>query len=182
LYLGRIHPKKNLIALVRAWSSLASRHPTARLVLAGPDDHGHRPDVARAIADERLDAVVTLAHRVAGDEKNKLLASARCLILPSLTENFGNVVTEALAHRIPVIASTGTPWHGLRDRDCGWWVQPTVEGIAAAIDEALSADRAKLVAMGARGRSWMIEEFSWDKVARDMAELYKGVLSNQIVS
>jgi glycosyltransferase involved in cell wall biosynthesis len=160
---------------------VAARHATARLVIAGPDDHGHRAEVERVIASERLEASVILAGRVVGDDKNKLLARASYLILPSVAENFGNVVAEALAHRVPVIASTGTPWRGLHDRECGWWIQPTVEGLAAAIDDALTLRAESRIAMGERGRSWMIEEFSWPKVARGMSDLYANVVSNRRV-
>jgi glycosyltransferase involved in cell wall biosynthesis len=179
LYLGRVHPKKNVMALVRAWSSVVARHPAAKLVIAGPDDHGHRAEVEWLIAAERLEPSVRLAGRVTGEDKNKLLARAYCLILPSKTENFGNVVAEALAHRVPVIASTGTPWGGLRDRDCGWWIDPTVDGLARAMDDALALDAETRIAKGERGRRWMIEEFSWAKVAREMTDFYDGVVSSR---
>jgi len=133
------------------------------------------------IASGQLEASVRLVGHVVGDEKHRLLARACCLILPSLTENFGNVVAEALAHRVPVIASTGTPWSGLRDRDCGWWIQPTVEGLAAAIDDALLTEPAVRAAKGERGRRWMIDEFSWPSVARGMADFYDDVVSNRRV-
>jgi glycosyltransferase involved in cell wall biosynthesis len=179
LYLGRIHPKKNVIPLVRAWALVTRRHPNARLVLAGPDDHGHRAEVERAIAEEALEASVSLPGRVVGEDKYRLLARATCLVLPSVTENFGNVVAEALARCVPAIASTGTPWSGLRDRACGWWIPPTIDELAGAIDRALSLDEATRAAMGARGRSWMIEEFTWPTVARAMRDLYDLVVSNR---
>jgi glycosyltransferase involved in cell wall biosynthesis len=181
LFLGRIHAVKNVIPLVRAWASVATRHADARLVLAGPDDHGHRADVERVIAAERLEASVKLVGRVVGEDKNELLTGARCLVLPSQTENFGNVVAEALSRRVPVIASTGTPWRGLREHDCGWWIEPSVEGLARAIDEALTLSPEARTAMGERGRAWMVEEFSWPQVARGMTEFYDDVVSNRRV-
>ena len=108
-----------------------------------------------------------------GESLSRLLAPARCVVLPSVTENFGMVVTEALVHRVPVIASTGTPWSELRERGCGFWVPPTVERLADAMDAALRLSPAERAAMGERGRRWMIEEFSWSAVARRMAELYR---------
>jgi glycosyltransferase involved in cell wall biosynthesis len=179
LYLGRVHPKKNVIPLVRAWALVTRRHPNARLVIAGPDDHGHRAEVERAIADDTLEASVSLPGRVVGEDKHRLIARAACLVLPSVTENFGNVVAEALAHRVPAIASTGTPWSGLRDHACGWWLPPTIDELAGAIDCALSIDEAKRAAMGARGRSWMMEEFTWPTVARAMRDLYDLAVSNR---
>jgi glycosyltransferase involved in cell wall biosynthesis len=94
---------------------------------------------------------------------------------PSIIENFGNVVAEALAHRVPVIASTGTPWDGLRERSCGWWIAPTVEGLAGALRAALQAEPAELQAMGERGWRWMT--FSWPAFARRMADFYVEVVA-----
>jgi glycosyltransferase involved in cell wall biosynthesis len=181
VFLGRIHAKKNVIPLVQAWASVASRHPGAKLVLAGPDDHGHRSEVQRAIDAERLGASVSLAGRVAGEQRDRLLAGASCLVLPSRTENFGNVVAEALAYRVPVVASTGTPWGGLRDHDCGWWIEPTVEEIARAIDTALTVPSEIRRAKGERGRRWMSAEFSWPQVARGMSDLYVDLVSSRRV-
>jgi glycosyltransferase involved in cell wall biosynthesis len=175
LFLGRIHPIKNVMTLVRAWASVARRFSDAKLVLAGPDDHGHRADVERMIAALGVGGSVRVAGFVGGEELRRLLATSVGLVLPSVSENFGNVVAEALAHRIPVIASTGTPWGGLRDRDCGWWVQPTVDELAGAIEDLLRTDAAARAAKGERGRRWMIEEFSSRSIAVRMAEFYRDV-------
>jgi len=178
LFVGRIHPIKNVTTLVRAWAPVAQRHPEARLVLAGPDDHGHRAEVERTVASLGLDACVRIVGFVGGEELSRLVATSTCLVLPSVAENFGNVVAEALAHAVPVIASTGTPWGGLRDRNCGWWIEPTVEGLAGAIDEALSVDEAARDAKGERGRRWMIEAFSWPSFARRMEAFYADLIAH----
>jgi glycosyltransferase involved in cell wall biosynthesis len=178
LFVGRIHPIKNVIPLVRAWASVLPRHPGANLVLAGPDDHGHKAEVERTIASLGIGAGVRLPGYVGGEALSRLLATSACLVLPSVAENFGNVVAEALAHRRPVVASTGTPWSALRDRGCGWWIEPTVEGLAGAIDAALSITLEERAAMGERGRRWMIEAFSWSSFASRMAELYRALVVN----
>jgi glycosyltransferase involved in cell wall biosynthesis len=179
LFLGRIHPIKNVMTLVRAWASVARRHSDAKLVLAGPDDHGHRSDVERMIAALGVGGSVRIAGFVGGEELRRLLATSVGLVLPSVAENFGNVVAEALAYRIPVIASTGTPWRGLRERDCGWWVQPTVDEVAGAIEDLLTSDAAARAAKGERGRRWMIEEFSSRSIASRMAEFYRDVVAER---
>jgi glycosyltransferase involved in cell wall biosynthesis len=179
LFVGRIHPKKNVLPLVRAWASIVPRHPDAKLVLAGPDDHGHRAEVEREIQALGVGRSVRLPGFVGGENLSRLLATSTCLVLPSMTENFGNVVAEALAHRVPVIASTGTPWGGLRERDCGWWVPPTVEGLASALDEALTIDPVARASKGERGRRWMIKAFSWPAFAGRMAEFYREVVARR---
>ena len=42
----------------------------------------------------------------------------------------------------------------------------------AALDRAMALPRTELAAMGARGRDWMQADFSWDRIAADMAEVY----------
>lgn len=54
------------------------------------------------------------------------------------SENFGNVVIEALSQGTPVVASHGTPWSGLVDNQAGYWIENTPEEIARSIDFVLS--------------------------------------------
>jgi glycosyltransferase involved in cell wall biosynthesis len=135
--------------------------------------------VEQTIAALGVTGSVQLAGFVGGEDLSRLLATSVCLVLPSQTENFGNVIAEALAHRVPVIASTGTPWGGLRDHDCGSWVEPSVDGLARAIDRALSLGGEARMAAGERGRRWMVEEFSWASVARAMTDFYDDVVSRR---
>lgn len=179
VFVGRIHAIKNVIPLVRAFARVLPGHPDAKLVLAGPDDHGHRAEVERVIAELGLGDRVQLVGYVGGENLSRLLAPARCLVLPSVTENFGLVVTEALVHRVPVIASTGTPWSGLPEHGCGWWVDPSVEALAAAIGEALSLTPAAIAERGERGRRWMIASYSWPLLAPRMAAFYRQVIASR---
>jgi glycosyltransferase involved in cell wall biosynthesis len=182
LFLGRIHAKKNVLPLVRAWASTLRRHPGAQLVLAGPDDHGHRAEVERTIEALGVAPSVRLTGFVGGEPLSRLIATSAAVVLPSVTENFGNVVAEGLAHGVPVIASTGTPWSGLRDHGCGYWVEPTVEGLAAALDDLLALGPAERAARGERGRRWMIEAFSWPSFARRMNDFYLDVVARRRVA
>ena len=81
-------------------------------------------------------------------------------------------MAEALAHGVPVLTTTATPWQALESEHCGWWIDDTPEAIAKALDIALSLPDAERAAMGARGRAWMRRDFSWNRIARGMAEVY----------
>jgi glycosyltransferase involved in cell wall biosynthesis len=168
-----------LVLLVEAWASIARCHGTAKLVVAGPDDRNHRAEVERVVAERGVGSHVEFTGFVSGEAKARLFATATCLVLPSATENFGNVVAEALAYGVPVIASTGTPWRGLLTHRCGWWVEPRLDAMAATLDEALSESVAGRVDRGLRGRRWMTDEFSWPSVARRMAEFYLSIVDRQ---
>ena len=98
-------------------------------------------------------------------------------VLPTLSENFAITVAEALAAGTPVIATKGAPWHGLEREDCGWWIDHGVEPLVAALAKAMTMQREALQAMGAKGRAWMARDFSWDRVANDMLDVYRWLLA-----
>ena len=83
------------------------------------------------------------------------------------------VVAEALAHGVPVVASRGTPWAKLEEKECGLWVDNSPEFLAQAI---LQIRTRALSEMGVRGRDWMMREFSPDAMAEEMMGNYKSLV------
>jgi glycosyltransferase involved in cell wall biosynthesis len=177
LFLGRLHSHKNPELLLRAFSSIASAHPALALYLVGPDDEGIGGRIEQLAAKLGIGERVRLLGRRDGAEKDTLLARARVLVLPSKSENFGNVVAEALAHGTPVVTTTGTPWREAAERGAGFWVEPTEAALAAALGEAAALRPEQLDAMGERGRAWMLETFSWPAVAARMRAFHAEVVA-----
>jgi glycosyltransferase involved in cell wall biosynthesis len=79
-----------------------------------------------------LEENVFFAGQVEGEDKLRLIQESICLILPSKSENFGNVVLESLMMGTPVIASKGTPWEALQQRNIGFWIDADPVEIAEA--------------------------------------------------
>lgn len=171
LSLGRIHPKKGLDTLVRAWSAVERTHPHARLRIVGPGENGHERALAVLAEDLGLKRVA-IEGPVYGAARLHAYRSAAVFVLPTRHENFAMTVAEALAAGTPVISTVGAPWAGLRDNRCGWWVDHGVEALEQALLNALALPHEERVAMGARGRGWMQRDFSWDRIAADMAAVY----------
>jgi glycosyltransferase involved in cell wall biosynthesis len=172
LSLGRIHPKKGLGRLVRAWAHVEPAYPEWRLRIVGPDELGHASELA-ALAAELNTQRVSIEGPVEGDAKFAAYRDAELFVLPTLNENFASSVAEALAAGTPVIATKGAPWHGLAHEGCGWWIDHGVEPLKAALAHAMAMRPEALQAMGAKGRTWMAREFSWDRVALDMLDVYR---------
>ncbi|MBI4913953.1 MAG: glycosyltransferase [Acidobacteria bacterium] len=176
IFLSRFHPKKGVDLLLQAWARLQGDFPEWSLDLVGPDPEGHRPGyeaLARALGlgGDRARFLDALE----GAAKWEALASADLLVLPSHSENFGNVVLEALACGVPVLTTTGTPWADLHPRGCGWWVPATEGSLEQALREALALPRPLLRDMGARGRDWA-RDFTWEAVATSMVQAYGQLL------
>lgn len=171
LYLGRVNWKKGLDRLIPALRSM----PQARLVVAGNDEEGYAPalrDIARASG---VEGRVEFTGPVYGERKAELLARATLLVLPSYSENFGNVVLEALAAGCPVAVTAAVglaPF--VRETGAG----AVVPGEPAELGPALArllGDPAGLAAMGSRGRAAVRERFAWPVVARRMELLYERI-------
>jgi glycosyltransferase involved in cell wall biosynthesis len=175
LFLSRIHPKKGLLNLLHAWKR-ASPDETWRLVIAGPDEGGHRAAVESAVQLLGLARQVRFAGEIGDDDKWSWYSSADVFVLPSFSENFGMVVPESLSAGTPVITTTGTPWSELEEVGCGWQVNPTVEDLSAAIQHVTCMSRDDLAAMGRRGSTWAHGRFSWSDVGSKTVTFYRWLL------
>lgn len=176
LFVGRVYPVKGLPMLVEAWSRV--RPAGWKLRIVGPDEAGHQAEVENVAAKTGIAGVVEFVGELTGPAKAAAYAGADLFILPSYTENFGMAVAEALAHALPVVTTTGTPWPMLPERGCGWWVAPTVDHLATALAAATALDDETLRALGRRGRELVAREFSWQQAADKMKAAYQWVLGS----
>jgi glycosyltransferase involved in cell wall biosynthesis len=167
LFLGRISWKKGLDRLIGALPSI-----DARLVVAGNDDEQYTP-VLEGIA-ERLGVRdrITFAGPVHGADKSALLRHARVMVLPSYSENFGNVVIEAMAEACPVVVSSAVGLAGVVESSgAGLAVDGDSASLSSAI-ERLLRDPLLREHMGQRGERAAREHYSWPVVAKQMEDLY----------
>lgn len=171
LSLGRIHPKKGLASLLRAWRTVENLRPEWRLRIIGPAEAGHDVQLKGLAADLGLSRV-TIEPPAYGAAKSQVYREADLFVLSTLNENFGVTVAEALAAGVPVIATKGAPWKGLEEERCGWWIDGGCENISAALLSATAMPRQELLALGERGRAWMKRDYSWEQIAGEMLQLY----------
>ena len=143
--LGRLHKKKAFEVAIKAIHKLAPTQPDAVLLIAGGDD-GERKPLLRLIDELGLQKRVALVGEVEGDDKIRFLKGADLFVFTSHNENFGNVVLEALASRLPVIASRNTPWQVLEEKGAGLWVDNTPEAFEKACMDLLSRNSGRMEA------------------------------------
>lgn len=187
LFVGRIHPVKGLVNLVRA-AGLINRtikHSDNRTILfriVGPDVVGHVAELkaeikGTGIGEQGTGVEVVFTGEKHGEELEREYENCDVLVLPSWTENFGGVVVDALAHGKPVIASRFTPWKVLEDERCGWWVDNSPETLAATLKVACDA---ALPEMGVRGRKLVDAHYTWAAVCDKMLRGYDSVIEGTL--
>jgi glycosyltransferase involved in cell wall biosynthesis len=165
LFLGRLSWKKGLDRLIPGLAAL----PGTLLAVAGNDEEGIRPSLERLAHGSGVADRVRFLGPVHGTDKAALLHRGAALVLPSRSENFGNVVLESWAAGRPVAV---TPEVGLAAT-----VRETGAGIV--VDEDLGTslrdfldNPVGLDAMGRLGVAAVRERFGWEPVAREMEDLY----------
>lgn len=172
LFVGRINWKKGLDRLIAALAEV----PAARLKIAGNDEEKYRQRVEAMARDKGVSDRIEFLGYVEGTEKLDLYRGAIALVLPSLSENFGNVVVEAMSAGCPVIVS---PAVGLaaavESAGAGLVVGGDSAELAAAMQE-LSENRFARLRMGANGRRLVAEQFTWGAVAEQMESAYRQII------
>ena len=137
LYLGRIHPHKQVEVLVKVLPLVRDSASDPFLILVGPFAGGVRDSLTRLSRRLGVEDRVRWRGPAFGADKWRYLSGADLLALPSRSENFGLVVAEALAAGTPAVASRGSPWRVLEEQGLGRWVTADVPCFAEAIKDVL---------------------------------------------
>lgn len=141
LYLGRIHRIKAIHKMIQGFAvSRKFRNSEFKLWIAGKHEERHTNyynEIKQLIVSLGLEDKVEMKGHITGEEKEKMYARSYAFILPSETENFGNVVLEALNQGTPVVASKGTPWSMLEFHNCGYHISNDPNDIALAVDKMI---------------------------------------------
>ncbi len=173
LFLSRIHPKKGLDMLLRAWADLQPRD--WNLLIVGHGEPSYVNELKKVAETLSLQNVEFRSH-VDGEEREAMFARSDALILPTFSENFGNIVAEAMVRGLPVITTTGTPWSVVAEKQLGWYVEPNPAGVKQALAGLFATNSQALSAMGARAKDYVKKNLLLDAVKPKLFEMYRAAL------
>lgn len=173
-YLSRLHPGKGLDLLAEAFDLVAAQHPTARLVVAGPDD-GVLAELQRYKQASPHGARVTLLGPQYGRDKLRGLVDATVFVLPSRNEAFPVAVLDALGVGTPAVVTRTCHFPEVGSEGAGVVVELEARALADALLTVLSDD-AKRAEMGVAARA-LAARYAWPDLARACVARYAEVLS-----
>jgi glycosyltransferase involved in cell wall biosynthesis len=155
---------------------LAARMPGWHLVLAGPEETVTGAEL------RALGGPVHVCGPVQGEQKAALLAGSDALVLFSHRENFGFVVTEALAYGTPVIVSSELDLaQELEAQGCGWVADgSTAYGRGAALGDVLPLAETEFARRGAIGRKWVQDEMSEERFASRLQTMVGRAIASRL--
>jgi len=178
LFMSRIHPKKGLEYLVNAWVRVASQYTEWDLLIVGPQyDKKYMDKIVSIIDSHNLKDRVAFTGMLTGEYRINAFSACDLFVLPSHTENFGIAIAEAMAAKLPVITTKGTPWKGIEEYNAGWWVELTQENINKSLHDAMSLNELELKQKGLNGFG-LIHNYEWKYQAQKMKMVYEYILYN----
>jgi glycosyltransferase involved in cell wall biosynthesis len=178
LCLGRISWKKGLDRLISA----IVRVPDAVLLIVGNDDEGYSGTLRElAVKEGVLDRVV-FAGPVFGTAKTKLYRRACLLALASYSENFGNVVLEAMVEGCPVVVTPEVGAAAIVEESGGGLVAQGAPQAFGDAMQSLVADPGLRADIGNRAKQSLRAKYSWDSVAGRMIEIYRSISKTSLPS
>lgn len=118
VFISRIHPKKNLKGAIEFLKSVKGK---VEFNIYGPiEDKLYWSECKMAISELSPNIKVLYKGTVEHDEVINIFKQHHVFLFPTLGENFGHVISEALIGGCPVIISNQTPWRDLEKFQAGW--------------------------------------------------------------
>jgi glycosyltransferase involved in cell wall biosynthesis len=171
LFVGRLSPEKGVDVLMRALPSLLARHPSVRVRLVG--DGPSRPVVQQLIDELGVGPHVELIGHV--EDTTPQYATARVLCLPSRSEGMPNVILEAVAAGLPVVATDVGDVKALVSAELGRVVgADDVAALATALGDEVAHDRGLEFL---RAREQLLQRFDRATRARAHRALYDEIVA-----
>ena len=182
LFLGRLHPKKGLINLLHAWSSIKKNELEVvkrwQLVIGGWDENGHESEVMSLASELNITDSIHFFGPMFGDYKIAALLHSDAFILPSFSEGLPMAILEAWAYFLPVVM---TPACNLPEgflANAAIKIDPQVQSISFGILELIKLSDIDREKMGLCGRNLVESKFTWEIVGGKMEMVYGWLLDS----
>jgi glycosyltransferase involved in cell wall biosynthesis len=178
LFLGRINPIKNLDLLIKAYHKLPQQLlQEFKLIIAGEAilnyEKKYLSQLHELVGKLGLEKNILFLGGAFGEEKQKLLSESYCTILPSKSENFGNVALESLCQATPAIVSKNTPWAIIEEFKAGFWVDTSTDAINKALEKILTMDENQYHLIQTNALSLALGQFDIEKNLDKWVHLYQ---------
>lgn len=172
LFLGRLHSKKNLTALLDVWPR-KPEYDNWHLVIAGWNQACQQELLADTIERRGLGKKVHLIGPLFGLEKDAAFRHARAFVLPSLSEGLPMAVLEAWSYGLPVLMTDACNLPEGFSAGAAMRMSLEPHQMHRDLLHFLNQERIELEQMGRNGRQLVEARFNWPSVAIQMRAVYK---------
>lgn len=176
LFISRLHPKKGLENLLKAWASVKENNPDWCLVIAGWGDKDYAQSLKDMTAELQLENDIIFAGPLFEQQKHQAFTYADGFILPSLSEGLPMAILEAWSYKVPALITPACNLPEGYNAQAAIKIEPNPTAIAGGLQQFFSLTDEQRQQLGLNGYNLVLEKYTWDNIARQMAEVYKWVV------
>ena len=178
IYVGRIVPSKRVLDVIECFNLVLRQVENAQLWIVGNGDESYTSKVTSKIKKLGLDQKVELKGRVSDEEKFRLMSRAHLILVTSIKEGWGLIVSEANGVKTPaVVYDVSGLRDAVRDQETGIVCkQGSPQSMAEEII-TLVKDRKKYATLQTNAYNWS-KELTWENTGRKSLEIIEKVLGS----
>jgi glycosyltransferase involved in cell wall biosynthesis len=167
LFMARLHHKKGILPLIKAWDSVM-RDSAATLIIAGPDE-GELEEMM-----PYLNGNINYVGAIYGEDKEIILRKCHYYILPSYSEGFPTSVLEAMSYGLIPLISKGCNFEEVFSRALGFQVEPNDQSIIIQLARIKNTPYDHVLSK--RNHDFIRQNYSEEVIGERLYNFYKNIL------
>lgn len=181
LFYSRLHPKKGVDMLIRAFNAVCKDFPGAGLLVAGiMTDETYGAHIGDLVSQCPAPDRIVLTTSLTGPESHFLYSLCDIFVLPSHAEGFSVALVEALAHARPSLITRYCHLPLVASEGAGIVVDPTSKSIEEGLRTLLAASDDALSVMGQKARHLFDQFYTWDRIAEQLLGAYSSAMPSHV--
>lgn len=175
LFFSRLHPKKGLNDLIKAWIELNDRNWVLDIV--GPcEDKEYFNNLSNMIKKNNNYNINLLNPVFSNIEKKKLFANYDFFVLPTKNDPFGIAILESLARGLPVLTNDNTPWSDIEYFNAGWFIHDNHLSLKQVLKKIFNTPKEGFY-LKSKNAIKLSKHFEWKNLSKQYISMYKNLLN-----
>jgi glycosyltransferase involved in cell wall biosynthesis len=175
LFFSRLHPKKGLSSLIKAWIELNDKNWVLDIV--GPCENRQYYNRLSNIIKKNNSLNINLLNPVFSNaEKKKLFDNYDFFVLPTKNDPFGIVILESLARGLPVLTNDNTPWSTIKSFNAGWFIHDNYLNLKLVLKKVFNTPKEEFY-LKSKNAIELSKNFEWKILSKEYISMYKNLLN-----
>ena len=174
LYLSRLHPKKGLDDLIKAWIDIKNKN--WKLDIVGPyEDRNYYNSLQSLIYNSRNKNIRILKPIFNHYQKNKLFRNYDFFVLPTKSDPFAMAILESLSQGLPVLTNVNTPWNNIKTYNAGWFIKDSYLELKKNLNIIFNTSKSQFY-IKSRNAIYLANKFNWKYISKEYIHMYMNLL------
>jgi glycosyltransferase involved in cell wall biosynthesis len=181
LFLSRLHPKKGIENLMKAWTLLGNEKENWKVVIAGESNGPDYLESLIALKDKlKLEKDIFFIGPKFHQEKDNTFRNVNAFILPSFSEGMPMAVLEAWSYKLPALITEECNLPEGFSKNAAIKIETDPDGIANGLKKLFALSDEERNQIGNSGYNLVKEKYTWSSIVSEMTHVYNWMLDDSV--